>query len=126
MGNRPLKMVCSLLDALLVDRKQRPIGCIDGILLELDCGRPPRVAALVVGPAVALRRIHPRAARVARALARRWFGASLRAACIPLEQVRDIGVDVEVDIDAESDPRFLRTEKWLRRHLIRRLPGGTS
>jgi hypothetical protein len=37
---------------------------------------------------------------------------------------RDIGVDVELDVDAHADPHLLRLEKWLRRHVIERIPGG--
>jgi len=37
---------------------------------------------------------------------------------------RDIGVDVKLDVDAQSDPRLLRLEKWLRRHVVERIPGA--
>src|SRR5437763_15427300 len=96
---RTLKLVHDLLDTLLCDRNQRPVGCVDGILLELRPGQPPRVLAMEAGAATLARRLHPRLERWLRGIARRWLHTRLRAARFPLELVRDIGVDVELDVD---------------------------
>jgi len=43
---------------------------------------------------------------------------------IPLQAVRDIGVDLELAVDAEQDPDLLRSDKWLATHILARIPGG--
>ena len=43
---------------------------------------------------------------------------------LPLETFKDVGVDIELDVDADSDPKLLRLEKWLKRHVISKIPGG--
>ena len=50
-----------LLDKLLVDRNQRPLGRVEGIVLELRADRPAAGrAAMEVGLVTAARRLHPR------------------------------------------------------------------
>jgi hypothetical protein len=113
-----------LLDKLLVDRNQRPIGRVDGLLLELRPNGPPRVAAMEVGVVTAARRLHPALGRWVRALAIRWSPVPMNPVRLSLQLFRDIGVDVELDIDAAKDPKLLRLEKWLKRHIVSRLPGA--
>jgi sporulation protein YlmC with PRC-barrel domain len=112
-----------LLDAELLDRHQRRIGRVDGIVLEIREGTPPRVTSMQVDAGIMADRIHPRAGRAVRAMLARVFGIRKDGASIPMDTIRDIGVDVEVDIDAEQQPDLLQTEKAARR-LIRRIPGG--
>jgi hypothetical protein len=113
-----------LLDMRLVDRRQRSIGRVDGVRLEMRPGSPPRVAAIEIGLVTAAHRVHPRIGRWIRLLARRWSPVPLRPVRLPLELFRDVGVDIELDVDASTDRRLLRLEKWLRRHVIARVPGG--
>ena len=44
-----LRLVHDLLDAQLLDRAEERIGRIDDLVLELRDGRPPRVAAILIG-----------------------------------------------------------------------------
>jgi hypothetical protein len=119
-----MDLVRDLLDIRLMDRRQRSIGRVDGVRLELRPGAAPRVAAMEIGVATAAHRVHPRIGRWVRQLARRWSPVPLGPVRLPLTLMRDVGVDVELDVDAESDRRLLRLEKWLRRHVIARIPGG--
>ena len=119
-----MDLVRDLLDMRLVDRHQRSIGRVDGVRLELRPGAPPRVAAIDVGLITAARRVHPRLGRRIHAFARRWSPVPLRSVRLSLRLLRDVGVDIELDVDASSDRRLLRLEKWLRRHVIARIPGG--
>jgi hypothetical protein len=41
---------------------------------------------------------------------------------LPLTLFRDVGVDIELDVDADSDRRLLRVEKWLRRRVVQKIP----
>jgi hypothetical protein len=113
-----------LLDKLLVDRNQRPLGRVDGVILALRPNGPPRVAAMEVGVVTAARRLHPALGRWVRALAIRWSPVPMTPVRLSPQLFRDIGVDVELDVDAASDPKLLRFEKWLRRHVVSRLPGA--
>lgn len=112
-----------VLDAQLVDRVQEKIGRVDGLLLELEEGRPPRVATIVIGGAA-------RAERVGR-----WFVAlrrTLRAlfgqheehvSRIPFARVRRIGDTIELDVD-EHMLESEHLERWLKEHVVRRIPGA--
>jgi hypothetical protein len=119
-----MDLIRDVLDARLVDRRGRALGRVDGILLDVRAGRPPRFVAMEVGLVPAARRIHPRLARWIRALAIRMSPVPVRPARYPPRLCRDIGVDVKLDVDARSDPRLLRFEKWLRRHVVGRIPGA--
>src|SRR4029434_7719229 len=60
------KMGCLIRDVLdnqLLDRHQRQMGKVDGLILELRPGQPPRLAYIEVGSITLARRLHPRLAR---------------------------------------------------------------
>lgn len=57
------------------------------------------------------------------ALERRWGAKRSEPFRIPWLQVRDIGINVEVDVSAE-ETLALAWEKWLREKVIERIPGG--
>jgi hypothetical protein len=119
-----MDLVRDLLDVQLVDPTERMLGRVDGVLLELQPGRPPRVIAMEVGAVTLARRIHPTLGRWLRRVAVRWLPVPLRPVRLPLTLVREIGVDIEVDVDPQTKRRLLRCENWLSRHIVRRLPGG--
>ena len=112
-----------VLDAQLVDRVQEKIGRVDGLLLELEEGRPPRVATIVIGGAA-------RAERIGRwyvALRRAWrvmFGQRAEhVSRIPFDKVRRIGDTIELDVEERSlDSEHL--ERWLKEHIVCRIPGA--
>ena len=122
--SQPLRLVHDLLDVELLDRNKRKIGRVDGVILELRASGPPRVVAMEVGVATALRRMHPRAARWLRAFAVRCLPVPIAPVRFALSLFREVGVDIELDVDALQDRRQLRLEKWLRRHIVNRLPGS--
>jgi hypothetical protein len=119
-----MDLVRDLLDTALFDRNHRAIGCVDGIVLEVRADAPPRVAAMEIGIATVVRRLTPRFAPRVIAAVRRLSPVPVRPVRLGLDLFKDIGVDVELQVDAASDPRLLRLEKWLRRHIVHRLPGG--
>lgn len=112
-----------LLDQQVSDRNGEQMGKVDGVVLELRGNQPPRVAALVIGGGTAARRLHPGFARWLLRWRRRWGPKDDRAFEIPWSQVRKIGVDVKVDLEAEDTPA-LAWEHWVRRHIIGRIPGA--
>ena len=109
-----MDLVRDILDARLLDRHERSIGRVDGVVLEIREQQPPRVVALCVGARTLAHRLHPRLAR--------WFRSE--PVRIPLHTIRDIGVDIEVSLDAAREPDLLRWEKWLVRRVIAKIPGG--
>jgi len=117
------KVIRDILDKQLVDRRQRNMGKVDGLILELRNGRLPRLAYITVGGTTLALRLHPRLAQWLAAVQRRWGIGRGEPFRIPWAQVRDIGIDVEVDVDAEQTPA-LAWERWLRKHVIGRIPGA--
>lgn len=118
-----LELVHDVLDAQLVDRRERKIGRVDSVVLELAKGRPPRVSAILVGGPVRAERIGRwmvALSRALRALARiRRPGVS----AIPFSAVRCIGDTIQVDVDGDGLEAG-HLEEWLAHHVIRHIPGA--
>ena len=113
-----LNLARDVLDKQLLDREGRPFGKVDGIVVEVRDGAPPRVTALETGAAVQLARLPAPLRRWARPLAR---GA--RTTPIPILAVAGVGKDVMVDIDATLTPAW-RIERWLAERVFAHVPGG--
>lgn len=116
-----INLVRDLLDQLLVDRHDRYIGRVDGIVLEVRKDRPPKVAALEISIATVADRINRRFGRRVAALAARFGAEAVR---LPPSAIRKLGVDVHLDVDGDHDPRLLKFEKWLSRAVVQKIPGG--
>jgi sporulation protein YlmC with PRC-barrel domain len=116
-------VVREILDKQVVDRNQKKMGRVDAIVLELRKGHPPRLTHLEIGPVACVSRISRRLAVWIAALERRWKVTDVDPFQISWSQVRDIGVDVEVDCDATKTPTYA-WEHWVRDHIIKRLPGA--
>lgn len=110
-------LVRDVLDKQLLDVHARPFGKVDGIVLDVRPGAPPRVVALEVGAATRLARL-PRWLR--RPLAR--WGARTSTTRIPREAVLAVAREIRVSIDATQTPAW-RVERWLVR-LFAHVPGG--
>jgi hypothetical protein len=110
-----------VLDQQLVDRNELKIGKVDGVVLQLRDGAPPRVVAIRTGGHLLAHRLHPSIERWARRLARRWGPRKPDPIRIPWSQVMKIGVDVKVDVPADQ---MMAWEHWVRDHIVRRIPGA--
>jgi sporulation protein YlmC with PRC-barrel domain len=108
-----------VLDQQVIDAAGRPMGKVDGIVLELQGDGPARVAAVVVGGTTLLWRVHAGLA----AWVERRLGGDGHPARIPWSRVVKIGIDVKVDVEAEQTPAF-HWERWVRDHVIGRIPGA--
>jgi hypothetical protein len=120
-----MNLVHDVLDKLLVDRDDRPIGRVDSIVLALSDDGPPRVKYLETGVVAAARRLHPALGRWVRRVALRWLRVVLPTTRVSPALFRDLGVDIELDVDASRDRRFLRLEKRLAR-VVAKMPGSGS
>ena len=110
-----------ILDQQLVDRTGINIGKVDGVMLELRDGLPPRVAAVLTGGHLLARRLHPRIESWVRRLTMGWGPRSHEPLRIPWSQVKKVGVDVKVDVEAHSAVPW---EHWVRERIISRIPGA--
>jgi len=115
-----------LLDVQLLDPRQRPIGRVDGILLDVRPGRPPSLAAIEVGALTLVRRVNRPLARWVRRAVLRWLGISWRPVRFRLEHWGRVGVDIEIKVGERAERRMLRFEEWLSTRIVRRLPGGAK
>jgi sporulation protein YlmC with PRC-barrel domain len=118
-----MDIIRDVLDNQLVDRNQRNMGKVDGIIMELRDPEPPRLAYIEVGVTTLARRINPRLAGWVAAIARTWGAKQSEPFRIPWSKVRDVGIDVEVDVEAQETPA-LAYEKWLSDRIITRIPGA--
>ena len=118
-----MDIIRDVLDNQLVDRNQRNMGKVDGIVMELRDGEPPRLAYIEVGVTTLGKRINPRLAGWVGAIALKWGAKQSEPFRIPWSKVRDVGIDVEVDVEAQETPA-LAYEKWLSDRIITRIPGA--
>src|SRR2546421_11622836 len=92
-----MDLVRDLLDKAVVDRNGREMGRADGLLLDVADGRPPRVTAIEIGPAVLAHRLHPALGRLA-ALVEELLGvAQGRPVRIPLSQIEQLSLEITAD-----------------------------
>src|SRR5947209_4211155 len=114
--DRELKLVEAVLDQQIVGRDDVMMGKVDGIVIELRDGEPPRVVAIETGAAVAFARLGARWGRIAAAISKRLGVRKSPSYRIAWDRVTDIGIDLHVDIDGDPSPA-LAWERWLRQHV---------
>jgi hypothetical protein len=114
-------LVRDVLDQLVVDRNGRVMGRVDGILLDRDAGRPPRLAAILMGPAVLGDRVHPVLGRWVRRV-ERWLGVDDGPVQIPVRDIARVDTTVHVSL-AAGETAVHAVERRLR-GWIQTLPGG--
>jgi hypothetical protein len=118
-----LDLVRDVLDKQMLDRRLQHMGKVDGIVLEVREGMPPRVIGLQAGVTVLGRRLGRRPGRWMARLARRLSPERPGAFRVPWPKVQQIDLAVHVDLDAEQSPVYV-LERWLRRHVVGRIPGA--
>jgi hypothetical protein len=107
-------LVRDVLDQLVVDRNGRVMGRVDGILLEQDANRPPRVTDILLGPAVLAERVHPALGRVVRRI-EGWLGLDAgRPVRIPVDAIDRIDTRVHLRVPI-GETAAGDTERRLRR-----------
>ena len=109
-----MDLIRDVLDNQLVDRRLKRIGKVDGIVVELRPNAPPLVKYLETGWATKAQRLQRRLGA--------WMRQRSQPYRIPWGHVRDVGVEVKVDLDARQTA-VLDVEKRLRKFLLR-IPGA--
>lgn len=119
-----MKLLRDLLDKQVVDREQVKIGKVDGLVAELRSGKPPRIIAIELGSITLARRLGARPGRWMARLAVKLGGKQHgEPHWIAWHKVKDIGIDIEFDIDVRETSIFA-WQDWLRDHVIGRIPGA--
>lgn len=115
--------VRDLLDMPVADARGNPVGRVDGIVAVHAEGRPLRLEAIELGGSTLARRIHPRLGRWIRALAARVSPTRGRVCRFSFGEIR-IGRDGVRLKSGQAPGSALAWERWLRRSIIERIPGG--
>jgi hypothetical protein len=111
-----------ILDQQLLDRHERPMGMVDGLILQVRDGRPPKVSHLLAGGVTLARRLSPPIRWLVLWFARRYGVRRGEPYRIPWSAVRDVGVSVAVDLDARDTPVLYWEDRVGR--FVKRLPGA--
>src|SRR6185503_609187 len=99
-----MRLVAEVLDKQLCDIRGRNAGRVDGIVLELRDGKPPRVAYVEVSPITLLARFNRRLAHWYARFDRR-LGPGRGVPCrIPWTRLERNGQTLRMDIDMEATP----------------------
>lgn len=92
-----MDLVRDLLDKQVMDRNGREMGRVDGVVLELRDGAPPRVARIEIGGSVLAWRIHPLLARWVEGLMHAIGMGDGQPRRISFREIRSIENHVTVD-----------------------------
>jgi hypothetical protein len=117
-----MHLVRDCLDKQLEDRNKRRMGRVDGLILQLEDGRPPRVAYVEIGVKTTLDRLSSHLSNIVVRILK-WFDVDTDPYRIPWSELH-IGLNtVRADVKAEKTPA-LEWELWLRKKIIGRIPGA--
>ena len=117
-----MNVIRDCLDKQLEDRNHRRMGRVDGVILELEDNRPPRVAYVEVGVKTLMDRLSLRLGKMVVRLLQR-FDIDSEPYRIPWSKLH-VGLNtVQADVEAEKTPA-LEWELWLRKKVIGRIPGA--
>jgi sporulation protein YlmC with PRC-barrel domain len=118
-----LDLARDVLDKQVVDRDETKMGRVDGLVLELRDGQPPRIEAIEMGFVVLARRLHPRVEGWLERLRRRFSVRKQARYRVPWSAVKDVNpFCIQLDVKALDTPAFA-WERWLRDHVVAHVPG---
>jgi hypothetical protein len=118
-----VNLIRDILDKQLVDRNEQMLGKVDGLVLELREGKPPRVAYIEIGAGTLGRRLPGPARAVWLAVARKFGIRHAEPFRIPWMSAQDIGTDIRLDLEAEHTPALV-WEHRLSQRVVAKLLGG--
>jgi sporulation protein YlmC with PRC-barrel domain len=117
-----MDVVRDVLDKSVADRNGREMGRVDGIVLVLRDGQPPRLGGILIGPAALGYRLHPAIGRFVSALEARLGLNGGRPVRVGFDDVDAVERKVKLrltigDTAAEAVEQLLRV--W-----IMKIPGN--
>jgi sporulation protein YlmC with PRC-barrel domain len=117
-----MDIVRDVLDKSVVDRNGREMGRVDGILLDLEAGKPPRLEAILIGPAALGSRLHSRLGQLVSAVERRLNVDRDRPARIAFTDVDDFNRKIRLRLTI-GQTAIAAIEERLRAWVLK-LPGS--
>jgi hypothetical protein len=121
-GDDGLELARDILDQQVVDREETKMGRVDGLVLELREGLPPRVDHIEMGGVVLARRLSPRLERWVDGWRRRFGVRKVARYKVPWSAVLELNsYHLKLDVAALDTPNF-DWERWLRDHVIEHIP----
>ena len=121
MKNEQIHLVRDVLDHLMIDKKDDPMGRIDGMVIVDEEGKQPKVLELQGGIVVLGDRLGKRIGRWVRLAAMKWGLRRGERTRVAWKDVRWIEIEVKVDVDGDQTPA-LEWEHWLGEKVIAKLP----
>jgi len=120
-----IRLIAEVLDKQVVDTNGDNAGKVDGMILEVRDGAPPRVVAIEVSPITLLARFNRRLATwYAKRDARLGHGRGTPFR-IPWENIQRSKLSILID-SAVDDTPINALEDWLRAKIVDRIPGSGS
>ena len=116
-----IHLIRDVLDHQMIDRKDDPMGRVDGIVLILEEGERPRVVELQGGIVVLGERLGKRIGRWTKLAAMKWGLVRGERTRVKWEDVRWVSSETKVDVDGDQTPA-LAWENWLGEKVIAKLP----
>jgi hypothetical protein len=118
-----IDLVRDVLDKQMLDRNEREMGRVDGLVIEVPENGQPRLVRLESGATVPFARVGKWLAGPVRKIERAFGPKRLTPLKIPWVKVVKLGRDVHLDVDADESTA-LAWEKWVDKVLIDRIPGA--
>ena len=118
-----MNLIRDVLDQQIIDREGHRAGRVDGIALEIRPDGPPRVAYIDVGTDALARRFSTRLERFVRRIHHRVQGEHRKPFQVPWQKVVQVSISAHLDVDCAEYSSF-HVEKWLRDHIITKIPGN--
>jgi len=119
--NKQIHLIRDVLDHQMIDKKEDPMGRVDGIaVVEAEGGRP-RVEELQGGIVVLGERLGRRIGKRVRLGAMKWGLLRGKRTRVKWKDVRWIFDEIKVDVDGGQTPA-LEWEHWLGEKVIAKLP----
>jgi hypothetical protein len=116
-------LIHDLLDKPVIDRNGRPMGRVDGIVVELRDDGPPLVSAIEIGPAVLAHRILPALGRWVAGLEMAFGVAEGRPLRIPFGDI--LGIADHIKVDRAIGETSAATVDRAVRSIVSRIPGSS-
>jgi sporulation protein YlmC with PRC-barrel domain len=118
-----MHLVRDVMDKKLVDRKDRDMGRVDGLVMNVGSSLQPRITHILVGGTTPWMRLTPVLARASARLARLWGPKTAEPVRISWSRVQQVDKDIKLDVTAR-ETGAIDWEIWIAQHIIRRIPGG--
>ena len=119
-----MHVVRDILDKQVVDRDERKMGRVDGIVGRIRENAPPVIEGLELGMTRVAERAHTGLGRMIEAASRRFGIRRTSRYVVPWSKVESVDdTQIRLTIDSESAPPS-DWEWWLRKNIVDRIPGG--